>query len=115
MAMKPLPVYALLAVLTAHLALAGHAEAAVTIHGFGFKPDTAVVPVGTPVVWTNQDEIEHTVTAADSGAQPGFNGVLAGAGKTFRFTFTHAGTFPYTCARHSFMRGTIRVTPMGDH
>ncbi len=58
----------------------------------------------------------NTVTAgADSGAAPAFNGGLAGAGKTFRFTFMHAGTFAYACARHSFMRGEIRVTPTGNH
>ncbi len=90
-------------------------ERAVTIHGFGFRPDTLGIAPGTSVVWTNQDEIEHTVTTvADSGAVPAFNGVLAGAGTTVRFTFDHAGTFSYACARHSFMRGVIRVTSQGD-
>jgi plastocyanin len=91
------------------------ADRVVAIHGFGFKPDTLVIAAGTSVVWTNQDEIEHTVTAvADSGTSPVFNGVLAGVGKTLRLTFDHAGSFSYACARHSFMRGVIRVTSQGD-
>jgi len=110
MAMKPLTaVCAMLVLLTA----ARRSDATVTIHGFGFKPDTLVVAAGTSVVWTNQDEIEHTVTA-DSGTAASFSGVLSGAGKSFRFTFTHAGTFPYGCARHAFMRGVVRVTTTGD-
>lgn len=112
--MKPtLVVSALIVVIAARPALV---DTAVAIRGFGFKPQSVVIPVGTSVVWTNRDEIEHTVTAvADSGATPAFDGVLAGAGKSFRLTFDHAGTFAYACTRHSFMRGEIRVTPKGDH
>ena len=88
----------------------------VAIQGFGFKPKVLEVPVGTRVVWTNGDEIEHTVTAvADSGSTPRFNGHLPGPGKTFSVTFDSAGTFVYQCTRHTFMRGEIRVTPKGDH
>ena len=47
----------------------------VAIQGFGYKPKQLEITVGTRVVWTNADEIEHTVTAvADSGSTPLFNG-----------------------------------------
>ena len=88
----------------------------VVIQGFGFKPKLLEVEVGTRVVWTNADEIEHTVTAvADSDVKPRFDGDLPGQGKTFSFNFESAGTFVYQCARHTFMRGEIRVTPKGEH
>ena len=88
---------------------------AISIHGFQFQPKTMVVPAGTRVVWTNQDEIEHTVTADSAAGGVAFNADLSGKGRTFAFTFTTPGTYTYSCARHSFMRGEIRVTPKGDH
>jgi plastocyanin len=36
-----------------------------TIDNFMFKPDTITVPVGTTVVWQNDDEIPRTVTSLD--------------------------------------------------
>jgi plastocyanin len=91
------------------------ADSTVLIQTFGFRPKELAVPVGTRVVWTNDDEVEHTVTAVtDSGTPPPFNGVLQGKGKTFSFTFDRPGTFIYQCARHTFMRGEIRVTPKGE-
>lgn len=91
-------------------------DATVAIKGFGYAPKSLVIPAGTRVTWDNEDEIEHTVTAlADSGAAPLFNGSLSGKDQTFSFTFDRAGTFVYQCARHTFMRGAIRVAPTGDH
>lgn len=88
---------------------------AVAIQGFGYKPKLVEITQGTRVVWTNADDIQHTVTAlADSGQTPLFNGDLPGKGKTFGFTFDRAGIFVYQCARHSFMRGEIRVTSKGE-
>ena len=89
-------------------AFAHPSDTTVVIRGFGYTPKTLEISVGTRVRWDNQDEIEHTVTAAsDSDMAPVFNGVMAGKGQ--------AGTFVYTCSRHAFMRGEIRVTPRGDH
>jgi len=97
-------------------AVAVQPPVAVAIQGFGFKPKLLEVEVDTRVVWTNADEIDHTVTAvADSGVKPRFDGDLPGQGKTFSFTFESPGTFVYQCARHTFMRGEIRVTPKGEH
>ncbi|MGH7537763.1 MAG: plastocyanin/azurin family copper-binding protein [Gemmatimonadales bacterium] len=87
----------------------------VAIQALGYKPKQLDVTVGTRVVWTNQDEIAHTVTAtADSGTAPLFSGALSGKGQSFSFTFERAGTVSYHCARHTFMRGAIRVSPKGD-
>lgn len=90
------------------------ADTTIMIQGFGYTPKRLEVKQGTRVRWDNRDEIEHTVTAvADSGA-PRFEGVMGGKGQFFRYTFDRAGTFVYTCARHSFMRGEIRVLAKGD-
>ncbi|GAB3975870.1 hypothetical protein GCM10029978_061130 [Actinoallomurus acanthiterrae] len=78
---------------------------AVSIKSFAFGPASVSVKVGTTVTWTNQDEEPHTVTA-DGGA---FRSPTLGSGKTFRFTFTKPGSYPYSCTIHPFMRGTVVV------
>ncbi|MEV0405044.1 plastocyanin/azurin family copper-binding protein [Actinoallomurus sp. NPDC050550] len=80
---------------------------AVSIKSFAFGPASVSVKVGTTVTWTNQDEEPHTVTA-DGGA---FRSSTLASGKTFRFTFTKPGSYPYSCTIHPFMRGTVVVRP----
>ncbi|MRH89728.1 plastocyanin [Nocardia sp. SYP-A9097] len=79
---------------------------AVTIGNFAFAPASLTVPVGTTVTWTNRDEEPHNVAAGDGG----FHSPNLGAGATYTFTFTKAGTFTYICAIHPFMHGTVVVT-----
>jgi plastocyanin len=67
--------------------------------------------VGSKVVWTNQDEIEHTVTAGTpSERDASFDKVLKTRGATAERTFDRVGTFTYYCDRHQFMRGSITIT-----
>lgn len=83
------------------------ADVMVTINGFAFMPATMTVPVGTRVVWMNQQPgVPHTVTS-DTGVWD--SGTL-GTGATFAFTFNQPGTFPYHCNIHPNMHGTITVT-----
>jgi len=63
------------------------------------------VVVGTTVEWTNRDPLPHSVTAVDRS----FNSGLIQPGRTFRHTFTKAGTFNFFCMPHPFMKGTIVV------
>ena len=85
-------------------------SSSVDIRLFQFQPGQLQVKAGTPVTWTNQDDIEHTVTSGTPERPDGrFNFVLSGKGTTSRFTFTEAGTYPYFCNRHQSMRGEIRV------
>jgi plastocyanin len=81
-----------------------------TIHGDQFMPQMDTVTAGTTVTWTNSDGVAHTVTSNPGDATSFDSGNINPAG-TFSFTFTTAGTFPYSCTIHSFMTGTITVTP----
>ena len=86
-------------------------QSAVTVKQFQFTPAEVTVEVGTTVVWTNEDDILHTVT---SGATPGtpdgkFDGPMDGRGKTFSHLFDQAGRFPYFCSRHNSMTATVVV------
>jgi plastocyanin len=87
-----------------------------SIRTFQFRPVSLVVPVGTRVVWSNADDIEHTVTAGTPDSASGvFTGSVKLPGATFAHTFTRPGTYAYYCDRHHFMRGEIRVTPTGEN
>lgn len=84
--------------------------AAVTVKVFRFDPSPLEVEAGTDVTWTNQDDIDHTVTAGKPDAETGeFDGPLPRKGPTFSFTFEQPGAYPYFCSVHPSMLGEIRV------
>lgn len=86
----------------------GHALMnAVAIHNFSFGPTALTVPVGTKVVWTNNDDDPHTVTS-DTDATP-LKSPPLDTGESFAFTFDKPGTYRYFCTLHPHMRGTVVV------
>ena len=69
-----------------------------------FDPHTVTVGVGTEVVWTNSDNVLHTVTDP-AGA---FDGWLL-PGEEFAFTFDTPGTHMYGCTVHPWASGVVVV------
>ncbi|MFP5298592.1 MAG: plastocyanin/azurin family copper-binding protein [Actinomycetota bacterium] len=96
----------------------------VKISAFRYMPDPVEIGVGDTVTWLNDDNIDHTVTSGTQREQgvPGveegsdakpdgiFDGALAEKGETFSFKFDEAGTYPYYCAIHAGMTGTVEVS-----
>jgi plastocyanin len=76
---------------------------AVSIIDLAFSPPDLIVPIGTKVVWTNTGQIPHTVTGKF------YSSDILQPGDTAEFVFTTAGTFPYICALHDGMSGTVTV------
>jgi plastocyanin len=70
-----------------------------------FTPDDVDVAVGTTVTWMNTDSVSHTSTSNASG----WNSGTIAPGRQFSFTYQTAGTFPYHCAIHPGMVGTVVV------
>jgi len=70
-----------------------------------YVPDELDIAVGTTVTWTNTDSVSHTST---SDASAWNSGIVAPGGR-FSFAFQSAGTFPYHCAIHPGMVGTVVV------
>jgi plastocyanin len=72
-----------------------------------FEPATVTVVIGVnnTVIWTNNDQAPHTVTANDNS----FNSQNMDPGTTYQFTFTHTGTYQYGCSYHGWMHGTVIV------
>jgi plastocyanin len=77
----------------------------VSIENFNIVPATLTVPAGTTVVWTNHDDVEHTVTASDNG----FTSPAIQTDQQFSYTFTTPGTYSYFCAIHPFMTAKVIV------
>ena len=57
------------------------------------------------VLWTNDDTIEHTVTADDGS----FDSGSMYHGQNFDNTFDTPGDFSYHCSIHPFMTGVVIV------
>ena len=79
-----------------------------------FTPAEVTVDVGGKVTWSNDDTAAHTVTSGDLSADPDnvgadFDSSLFMAGKTFSHKFDAAGTYPYFCMVHPWMRGIVIV------
>lgn len=70
-----------------------------------FIPETIAVPVGATVTWYNDDEVFHTVTAADRS----FDSKIIATNASFSHTFTQAGSYDYLCALHPAMKAKIVV------
>jgi plastocyanin len=77
----------------------------VQIKSFQFLPPDLTVKAGTPVEWKNDDIVPHTVTADDGTFRSG----KIQPGRTWTYTPTKPGTFPYTCTPHPNMHGKLTV------
>ncbi|HWZ84156.1 MAG TPA: cupredoxin family copper-binding protein [Terriglobales bacterium] len=85
---------------------ADNAPVAIKIDNFSFGPQTVTVPVGTQVIWTNQDDIPHTVVSDDKTT---IKSKVLDTDEKFTFTFTKAGTYSYFCSIHPKMTGHVVV------
>jgi plastocyanin len=56
--------------------------------------------------WSNTDSAANHDIVSDTGV---FDSGRLGTGDSFRFTFSARGTYPYHCALHPGMTGTIIV------
>lgn len=75
-----------------------------------YEPDTAIVPQGQIIEWTNLDSVAHTVTSsADVGET--FDSSLLGAGEKFRLDTSKIadGEYEYFCIVHPWMVATIVI------
>jgi plastocyanin/uncharacterized membrane protein YozB (DUF420 family) len=91
-------------------------EIVVPMKGFAFNPETLVVPVGSTIIWVNQDGAPHTATADDGHR---FQSDLLATGQSFRLTVGELGEMRYFCELHGSaggvgMSGTVRVVAAGD-
>ena len=78
----------------------------VSMIDFAFRPSAVEIAVGDSITFTSDGPDEpHTATASDGSWDTGE--VAVGGSSTI--TFSRAGTFPYICALHPNMKGTVTV------
>ncbi len=75
---------------------------AIAIRAMQFDPAVLQVRVGDSIVWTNQDIVPHTATAAGT-----FDSQQLSTNQQWRYTVTRPGEVAYTCAFHPTMHGAI--------
>ena len=78
----------------------------IKIQNFKFVPATVAVVPGTRIVWTNLDEVAHSVVS-DNGAFSASSPL--NKGDAYSVVLSIPGDYLYHCGIHSFMQGTIRV------
>ena len=77
----------------------------VVLRNTTFVPGRVQITAGTTVIWRNDDQLIHTVTANDKS----FDSGLLQPGKTYSRTFDKPGQYPYYCMPHPFMKGVVVV------
>jgi len=74
---------------------------------YKFAPEDIVVPAGTTVTWTNNDNFTHSVRLLDGGEVQ-----LMKPGESVTNAFPGPGLFRYDCSLHpNDMRGSVLVEP----
>ena len=97
-----------IAALAAGAPAAQGATTEVIMPGTVFTPATVRVLVGDSVTFANHDTRPHTATADDASFDTG--SILPHGDATA--TFPAAGSFPYHCRIHTFMRGRVDVVAL---
>ncbi len=90
-----------------YAALAEPREINLAIGNFTFKPDAITVPIGTKIVWQNNDDIAHSIVETTGK----FHSPALDTEDKFSFTFDKAGSYEYFCGLHPHMTGKVVVTP----
>jgi len=78
-----------------------------TPSGFCFNPASIIVTPGSTVAWTNMTTVAHTATSNTAASWD--TGSVSGGQTSSPVTFATQGSFPYHCAIHPDMHGTIVV------
>lgn len=89
--------------------------APVTIRSMAFEPRVIYIEAGETVRWINADVANHQVsTGVVDGRRPRPDGRVSSPlllrGDEAAATFREAGVYPYYCAVHPFMQGSVVVT-----
>ncbi|HXG46858.1 MAG TPA: Ig-like domain-containing protein [Methylomirabilota bacterium] len=80
---------------------AGAATHRVEIGEYFFRPNAITIAVGDSITWTNIGSVDHDTTSGIPPTGTLWESDTIDPRGTFQFTFSSAGFYPYTCARHA--------------
>jgi plastocyanin len=93
-------------------------DAMIMIEPRAFSPQVTTIHVGDQVTWSNHDNVEHYLTSAGPAGKPVATTVeelefhyLLAPENDYSHSFTTPGIYPYYCAIHLGMSGTVVVDP----
>ena len=88
----------------------------VWMQNMSFRPDELTIPSGSSIVWTNKDNVNHSITSGRFGKPLDLfeSGDIA-PGSSYTQPFDSTGTYHYYCRLHPLqMTGIINVTDGSD-
>ena len=85
-------------------------EQKVEIDDLKYTPAKLTIKKGDTVVWTNNDDRDHTVVSKAKENDVGFESGKIAAGDKFKYTFDKPGKYKYGCNYHPRMKGVVEVT-----
>lgn len=101
--------------MTALLALTSHAvagEAAdVGIENFAFRPPSLTVKIGTRIVFTNHDQVPHSVVGIREGRLEFHSNEQMDTDESFVVLADKPREIEINCGLHTLISGKIIVTP----
>ena len=76
-----------------------------------YLPLNLETPIGTTVIWANEDTVPHTIQSQDEFGKVSalFNSAPLNTGDRFEFTFEEAGVYNYFCSFHPWRVGVVTV------
>ena len=84
----------------------------IQMQGSQFTPNNIQVPLGTTIIWLNNDTAPHTVTSGQPGSPNGtFDSGTLQPGGRFQFQPTTGGVYSYFSQTDPTMTGSISVGP----
>ena len=79
----------------------------INIQNMAFSPSTITISAGDIIIWTNLDNMGHTVT--EDSSTPVFDSGTISNSQTYTLVGIGVGTYTYHCQPHPSMTGTIIV------
>lgn len=98
--------------------LTNDSEVKIDIDSTGYKVANIKIKLGSTVVWTNQDTVEHTIMTgrmddtqshSTSTDQNNLMSPILKNGESYSYTFNEARSYSYHCSKHSSDTGSIVV------
>jgi plastocyanin len=74
---------------------------------YSFKPAKISIKAGTEVKWLNTSDAPHIVASDTTGAFTASSTLTQN--QAYTHTFSSAGSFPYHCSIHPYMKATVTV------
>jgi plastocyanin len=90
---------------------AATASPTVVVRDIAFQESSVSVEAGTPVTWSNEDGVAHTVTAGTPDESTGEFDEELPAGGEVQVTLNEPGTYAYWCRIHPSMTAEVVVEP----